>query len=114
MDDLFRNFIDMVDTADDEQAIRGAIKNFAFAAGFKRFAYLQTEGPKIERSIPIHMARYLFSATLLPNRRCVREACSEEPDVEYAMVDAIIVEVHRHGQGSKRETQSQAIGRSEG
>ena len=29
------------------------------------------------------------------------EACSEEPDMEYAMVDATIVKVHRHGQGSK-------------
>lgn len=29
------------------------------------------------------------------------EACSDEPDLEYAMVDATIVKVHRHGQGSK-------------
>jgi transposase len=29
------------------------------------------------------------------------EACSEEPDMEYAMVDATIVKVHRHGQGAK-------------
>lgn len=29
------------------------------------------------------------------------EACSDEPDMEYAMVDATIVKVHRHGQGSK-------------
>jgi len=42
------------------------------------------------------------------------EACSEEPDMEYAMVDAIIVKVHRHGQGAKTGTQSQAIGRSKG
>ena len=28
-------------------------------------------------------------------------ACSDEPDMEYAMVDATIVKVHRHGQGSK-------------
>ena len=28
-------------------------------------------------------------------------ACSEEPDMEYAMVDATIVKVHRHGQGAK-------------
>jgi transposase len=29
------------------------------------------------------------------------EACSEHPDMEYAMVDATIVKVHRHGQGAK-------------
>ena len=39
------------------------------------------------------------------------EACSDEPDMEYAMIDATIVKVHRHGQG-KRGTQSQAIGRT--
>jgi transposase len=29
------------------------------------------------------------------------EAASEAPDMEYAMVDATIVKVHRHGQGAK-------------
>lgn len=29
------------------------------------------------------------------------EAVSDEPHLEYAMVDATIVKVHRHGQGSK-------------
>ncbi len=29
------------------------------------------------------------------------DATSEEPDMEYAMVDATIVKVHRHGQGAK-------------
>jgi transposase len=28
-------------------------------------------------------------------------AVSDEPDLEYAMVDATIVKVHRHGQGAK-------------
>ncbi|QNT68669.1 IS5 family transposase [Defluviicoccus vanus] len=42
------------------------------------------------------------------------EACSDDPDMEYAMVDATIVKVHRHGQGAKGGTQSQAIGRSKG
>jgi len=36
------------------------------------------------------------------------DAVSDDPDMEYAMVDATIVKVHRHG---KRGTQSQAIGR---
>ena len=31
------------------------------------------------------------------------------PDMEYAMVDATIVKVHRHGQGAKGGFQSQAI-----
>lgn len=29
------------------------------------------------------------------------EALSDEPDLEYAMVDATVVKVHRHGQGAK-------------
>jgi transposase len=29
------------------------------------------------------------------------EACADEPDMEYAMVDGTIVKVHRHGQGAK-------------
>ena len=29
------------------------------------------------------------------------EACSDEPDLESAIVDATIVKVHRHGQGAK-------------
>jgi transposase len=29
------------------------------------------------------------------------EAVSGQPDMEYAMVDATIVKVHRHGQGAK-------------
>ncbi len=29
------------------------------------------------------------------------EAASDDPDMEYAMVDATIVRVHRHGQGAK-------------
>jgi transposase len=41
-------------------------------------------------------------------------ACSDDPDMEYAMIDATIVKVHRHGQGAKGGTQSQAIGRSKG
>ena len=33
------------------------------------------------------------------------EACSDEPDMEYAMVDATIVKVHRHGQGAKGDAE---------
>jgi transposase len=33
--------------------------------------------------------------------RRIFDALSEEPDMEYAMVDATIVKVHRHGQGAK-------------
>ena len=38
------------------------------------------------------------------------DAVSEQPDMEYAMVDATIVKVHRHGQGAS----GQAIGHSRG
>jgi len=41
------------------------------------------------------------------------DAVSDDPDMEYAMIDATIVKVHRHGQGAKG-TQSQAIGKSKG
>jgi transposase len=42
------------------------------------------------------------------------DAVSDDPDMEYAMVDATIVKVHRHGQGAKGGSRSQAIGRSKG
>ena len=29
------------------------------------------------------------------------EACSDQPDLEFAMIDGTIVKVHRHGQGAK-------------
>ncbi len=41
-------------------------------------------------------------------------AASDEPDMEYAMGDATIVRVHRHGQGAKGATQSPTIGKSRG
>ena len=34
-------------------------------------------------------------------RQRLFDAVSDEPDLEYAMVDATIVKVHRHGQGAK-------------
>ena len=42
------------------------------------------------------------------------EACSDEPDMEYAIVDATIVKVHRHGQGAKggRRTRQSAAPRA--
>lgn len=33
--------------------------------------------------------------------KLIFDALSEEADMEYAMVDATIVKVHRHGQGAK-------------
>ena len=33
--------------------------------------------------------------------KTIFEAVSDDPDLEYAMVDATIVRVHRHGQGAK-------------
>src|SRR5829696_10165714 len=46
----------------------------------------------------------LQTVSRLGERRCFQrlfDAASEEPDMEYAMVDATIVKVHRHGQGAK-------------
>jgi len=37
------------------------------------------------------------------------EACSDEPDMEYAMVNATIVKVHRHGQGAKGGLQARPL-----
>jgi transposase len=38
------------------------------------------------------------------------EACSDEPDLEYAIVDATIVKVHRHGQGAKEGLKTRPSG----
>ena len=42
------------------------------------------------------------------------DAVSDQPDMEYAMVDATIVKVHRHGQGAKggRRTRRSAAPRA--
>ena len=37
------------------------------------------------------------------------EAVSDEPDMEYAMVDATIVKVHRHGQGAQGGLQAKPL-----
>ncbi len=39
------------------------------------------------------------------------DAVSDDPDMEFAMIDGTIVKVHRHGQGAKG---GQAIGKSRG
>ncbi len=36
------------------------------------------------------------------------DAVSDDPGMEYAMVDATIVKVHRHGQGAKKKGRPQA------
>ncbi|MEY9493771.1 transposase [Bradyrhizobium elkanii] len=43
------------------------------------------------------------------------DAVSDEPDMEYVMVDATIVKVHRHGQGAKggRKTRRSAARKAE-
>lgn len=57
--------------------------------------------------------RFRHWVTLDVFRRIV-DAVSDEPDMEVAMVDGTIVKVHRHGQGSKGGSRSQAIGASRG
>ena len=41
-------------------------------------------------------------------------AVSDDPDMDYALIDATTVPVHRHGQGAKGAAQNQAIGKSRG
>jgi len=43
------------------------------------------------------------------------DTVSDEPDMEYAMIDATIVKVHRHGQGAKGgpKTRRSAVQRAE-
>ena len=38
------------------------------------------------------------------------DALSDDPDIEYAMVDATIVKVHRHGQGAKGGLKARPLG----
>ncbi|MCA2380133.1 autoinducer binding domain-containing protein [Agrobacterium genomosp. 3 str. RTP8] len=47
MDSDLRSLIDMTEAAHDERMIKSALKTFAHACGFERFAYLQTEGTEI-------------------------------------------------------------------
>lgn len=47
LDGTVRSLIDMLEAAQDEDMIKGALKSFAQAYGYDRFAYLQTEGPEI-------------------------------------------------------------------
>ena len=59
------------------------------------------------RDLPAHFGNW--STTFTRFRDWVRadvwarlfDAAADEPDMEYAMVDATIVKVHRHGQGAK-------------
>lgn len=44
MEGRIRSLIDMTEAAHDERMIKGALKIFAHACGFERFAYLHTEG----------------------------------------------------------------------
>lgn len=47
MDGDLRSLIDMLEIALDEHTIKSALRNFARACGYDRFAYLQTEGLEI-------------------------------------------------------------------
>ncbi|MFC0804670.1 MULTISPECIES: autoinducer binding domain-containing protein [Sinorhizobium] len=47
MDEDFRSLIDMAEAAHDERMIKYAVKSFAQACGFERFAYLETEGAEV-------------------------------------------------------------------
>lgn len=48
MDGEFRSLVDMLEAAQDEAMIKGALRNFTRACGYERFAYLQKEGAQIK------------------------------------------------------------------
>lgn len=48
MDGQLQSLIDALDVANDERMVKTALKNFAVACGFERFAYLQTAGGEIK------------------------------------------------------------------
>lgn len=48
MDAQLQSLIDALDIAYDERMVRSAIKTFAIACGFERFAYLQAAGAEIK------------------------------------------------------------------
>ena len=59
------------------------------------------------RDLPAYFGNWntrLQAVPRLGQSRCFQQnfrRLSDEPDMEYAMVDATIVKVHRHGQGAK-------------
>ena len=59
------------------------------------------------RDLPAHFGNWSTVYTRFRDWRdadvfkALFDACSDQPDMEYAMVDATIVKVHRHGQGAK-------------
>ena len=61
--------------------------------------------PVARPAAPIRPLEHRLQAvSRLGESRCFKrlfDAASEEPDMEYAMIDATIVKVHRHGQGAK-------------
>ncbi|MGV1793641.1 autoinducer binding domain-containing protein [Rhizobium sp. A37_96] len=48
MDGQLQSLIDALDIASDERMVRTALKSFAVACGYERFAYLQTAGGEIK------------------------------------------------------------------
>jgi LuxR family transcriptional activator of conjugal transfer of Ti plasmids len=78
LDREFRAFIDMVETAHDEKMIKYAIKTFATALGFERFAYLQAEGDELRT---VHSYPLPWENVYLTN--------------QYATIDPVVTEAKR-------------------
>ena len=59
------------------------------------------------RDLPVHFGNWSTAFRRFRDWRAadvfkrIFDACSDEPDMEYAMADSTIVKVHRHGQGAK-------------
>lgn len=47
MDGEFRSLVDMLEVAQDEAMIKGALRQFTHSCGYERFAYLEKEGAQI-------------------------------------------------------------------
>jgi hypothetical protein len=56
----------------------------------------------------------LSALSPLGEEGCFRAAVSDDPDLEYALIDGTIVSVHQKASSASGETKHQAIGRSKG
>ncbi len=80
VDGEFRSLVDMLEAAQDELTIKGAMKRFARACGYERFAYLQKEGAQIKT----------FNTYPKPWERIYLSA-------DYSNIDPVVTQAKRKG-----------------
>jgi Putative transposase len=80
-------------------------RNFCHVCALQVLAYLGRYTHRVaianSRLVALDDDQVAFSWRLPPEQRDKNDAVSDDADMEYAMVDATIVKVHRHGQGAK-------------